>query len=50
MAIAQTSGNQIFDRAAIRAVRQLKRLPRFPVNIQREFLDVEMYFSKVRAS
>ncbi len=50
VAIAQTSGNQIFDRAAIRAVRQLKRLPRFPVNIQREFLDVEMYFSKVRAS
>ena len=50
VAIAKTSGNQIFDRAAIRAVKQLKRLPRFPADIQREFLDVEMNFSKVRAS
>lgn len=50
VAIAKTSGNQIFDRAAIRAVRQLKRLPRFPADIQREFLDVEMDFSKVKAS
>ena len=48
--IAKTSGNQIFDRAAIRAVRQLKRLPRFPADIQRKFLDVEMEFSKVSAS
>jgi TonB family protein len=50
VAIAKTSGNQVFDRAAIRAVKQLKRLPRFPADIQREFLDVEMDFSKVRAS
>ncbi len=50
VAIAKTSGNRIFDRAAIRAVKQLKRLPRFPTDIQREFLDVEMDFSKVRAS
>ena len=50
VAIAKTSGNRIFDRAAIRAVKQLKQLPRFPSDIQREFLDVEMDFSKVRAS
>ena len=50
VAISQTSGNQIFDRAAIRAVKQLKRLPPFPRDIEREFLDVVMEFSKVRAS
>ena len=50
VAISQTSGNQIFDRAAIREVKQLKRLPPFPRDFKREFLDVVMEFSKVRAS
>jgi TonB family protein len=50
VAISDTSGNEIFDRAAIRAVRQLKKLPRFPADIQKKFLDVVMAFSKVRAS
>ena len=48
--IEKTSGNLIFDRAAIRAVEQLKRLPPFPEAIQREFLDVRIALAKVKAS
>jgi len=47
--VSESSGNSVFDRAAIRAVKQVKRLPPFPKDIKKDHLDVEMGFSKLRA-
>ena len=45
--IKESSGNHVFDKAAMRAVKQSKRLPPFPAEIQKEFLDVVYKFSKI---